>query len=48
MVTLMKIYNVKEQTKQGKLQNVKFTERKNTRKWNGTKSCVQVDKQVKK
>ena len=48
VVTLMKIYNEKEQTEQSKLQNVKFEEKRGTRKWNGTKSYVQEDKQIKK
>lgn len=38
----------KEQAEQDKLQNVNFDEKKSTRKWNGTKSCVQGDKQIKK
>ena len=48
VVTLMKIYNEKEQAEQGKLQNVKFEEERSTRKWNTAKSCIQGDKQIKK
>ena len=44
----MEIYNENEQVKQGKLQNVKFVEKKRTRKWNGAKSCVQGDRWNKK
>ena len=44
----MKMYNEKEQAEQGKLQNVNFEEKKNTKKWNGAKFCVQGDKQIKK
>ena len=40
----MKIYYDKEQTEQGKT----FEKKKNTRKWNGAKSCVQGNKQIKK
>ena len=39
----MQIYNEKEQAEQVKSKN--WGER-GTRKWNGTKSCVQVDKQI--
>ena len=46
VVSLMKIYNEKEQAEQGKLQNVNFEEKKSTRKWNGAKSCVQGDKGI--
>lgn len=48
VLTLMKIYNEKNQAEQGILQNVKFKEERNTKKWNGAKSCVQGDKQTKK
>ena len=48
VVSLMKIYNEKEQAEQGKLQNVNFEEKKSTRKWNGAKSCVRGDKLIKK
>ena len=43
VVTLMKIYNEKEQAEQGKLQNVKFEEKRNPSKWHRDKSCVQID-----
>ena len=42
VVTLMKIYNEKEQG------NVQFEGKRNTRKWNGAKSCAQGHKQSKK
>lgn len=41
------ICNEKEQVKQGKIQNAQFKEKWGTRKWNGAKSCVQGDKQIK-
>ena len=42
VVILMKIYNEEEQ------ENVKFEEKRSTRKQNGVKSCIQGDKQIKK
>ena len=46
VLTLMKIYNEKEQAEQIKMHNVQSEDR-NTRKWNGAKFCVQGDKQMK-
>ena len=48
VLTLMKIYNEKEQADQGKIQNVKFEEKRNIMNWHRAKSCVQCDKQIKK
>ena len=48
VVTLMKIYNEKEQAEQGKLQNVNFEEKKSTKKWNRDKFWVQGDTWMKK
>lgn len=45
--TLTMICNEKEQVEQGKIQNAQFKEKWGTRKWNGAKSCVQEDKQIK-
>ena len=36
-------FNEKEQSEQGKL---KFKEKRNPKKWNGAKSCVQEDRQI--
>lgn len=41
---LMQIYNGKEQTEKGKLQNIQFEEQTNTRKWNGVKSCKNINR----
>ena len=43
VITLMQIYNEKEQTKQGKIPNVQFKKKKSAlhRKCNRTKSWVQ-------
>ena len=35
------------QTEQGKIQNIHIEEKGGTRKWNGAKSCIQGDKQIK-
>lgn len=43
MVTIMKIYNEKEQAEQGKI-----LEKKDTRMWNGAKSSVQGSKWIKR
>ena len=48
VATLIKIYSEKEQTEQGKSQNVNFEEKRSSKKWNGAKSCVPGDKQIKK
>lgn len=37
-----------EEAEQGKIPNVKFEEKKSTRTQNGTKRCVQGDRQIKK
>ena len=47
VVDFTKIYNEKEQAKQGKLQNVQFEEKRVTWKQFGAKSSVQEDKQIK-
>ena len=44
---LRKIYNEKVQAEQGKLQNVNLKKQKRTRKYNGAKSYIQGDKQIK-
>ena len=44
VVILMKLYNEKKQTGQRKI----FEDKRSTRKWNGAKSYVQGDKQIKK
>ena len=46
MLTLIKIYNEKEQAEQIKMHNVQSEER-DTRKWNGAESCGQRDKRIK-
>lgn len=46
VITLIKIYNEKHQAEQAKLQSVQVKEREDTRKWNGSKSQGQGDKQV--
>ena len=38
VITLVKIHGGKEQAEQSKSQNVKFEEKKSTKKWNGAKS----------
>lgn len=48
MVSLIQVYNEKEQAVQGKSHNVQFEEKGGTRKWNRTKSNVQGDKQINK
>ena len=48
VLTLMKMYNEKEQAEQGKIQNVQFEEKRGTRTLSGAKSCVQGDRQIKK
>ena len=48
VVTLMKIYNEKEQTEQSKLQNVRFEEKRSSKKWNGAMFCIQRDEFIKK
>jgi hypothetical protein len=41
MLSIMHIYNEKEQAGQREIQNVQFEEKKNAKKCNfGTKSCV--------
>ena len=45
VVTLMKVDNEKEQAEQGKLENVKYEEKKKHREWIGVKTCAQEDKQ---
>jgi hypothetical protein len=47
IITLMQIYNEKEQAGQREIQNVQFEEKSRDRKCNGVKSSVQEDKQVK-
>ena len=46
-MVITQIYNEKEQAEQVKIQNVQIEGKKGTRKWNGFKSCVQGDKQIK-
>ncbi|ERE82667.1 potassium voltage-gated channel subfamily B member 1 [Cricetulus griseus] len=48
VVTLMKIYNEKEQDELGKLQNENFEGKKSPEKWNRAKICVQEDTWIKK
>ena len=48
MLTLVKIYNEKEQAEQGKLQDANLEEKKSTKKQNEAKSCVQEDKLIKR
>ena len=46
--TLMPIYNEKEQTEQGKIQNIQNIEEKGgTRKCNGVRSSIEEDKHTK-
>lgn len=43
----LNICDKKEQTDQGKIQDVQFERRGSTRKFNAAKSCVQGDKKMK-
>ena len=47
VVILIQTYTEKEQAEQGKLQNVQFGEKGDTRNQNGVKSCVHGDKMIK-
>lgn len=44
MVTLVQVYNEKEQEKQAKIKNVQFEEKRSARKQNGVKASVPGDK----
>lgn len=43
VVSIIQIYNEKDEVGQGKIQNVQFEVKGGSRKWNGAKSRVQGD-----
>jgi hypothetical protein len=48
VITLTQIYDEKEQSEQGKVQNVQFEDKGGTKKYNGAKSRVQGTESLKK
>lgn len=46
MLTVIKIYNKNKQTKQGKLEDVHYKEKRGNKKCNGAKSCIKGGKHI--